>query len=100
MKNKWWKQGKCVREESSKEDANELGVENIGGIFLVLIAGLIIGILVAIGEFVWKSKQNAEIDRVNIFFFCSISSVYAYSGLSRGGIDCAVWLKNFTSINT
>lgn len=66
MKNKWWKQGKCVRDEASKEDANELGVENIGGIFLVLLAGLIIGVLVAIGEFIWKSKQNAEIDRVSL----------------------------------
>ncbi|PIK52281.1 putative glutamate receptor ionotropic, kainate 2 isoform X3 [Apostichopus japonicus] len=66
MKNKWWKQGKCVRDEASKEDANELGVENIGGIFLVLLAGLIIGVLVAIGEFIWKSKQNAEIDRKSL----------------------------------
>ena len=48
----------------NNSDANELGLENIGGIFLVLIAGVILGILVAIAEFIWKSRQNAEIDRV------------------------------------
>ncbi|XP_033635111.1 glutamate receptor ionotropic, kainate 2-like [Asterias rubens] len=64
LKNEWWKTGQCVMDSVNNSDANELGLENIGGIFLVLIAGVILGILVAIAEFIWKSRQNAEIDRV------------------------------------
>ena len=65
LKIKWWKTGHCTADDGSDKDANELGLENIGGIFLVLIAGLVLGILVAVGEFVWKSRENAEIDRVS-----------------------------------
>ncbi|XP_072018831.1 glutamate receptor ionotropic, kainate 2-like isoform X2 [Amphiura filiformis] len=66
LKNKWWRSGQCTNDDSQKEDANELGLENIGGIFLVLIAGLVLGVLVAVAEFVWKSRQNAEIDRKSL----------------------------------
>ena len=65
LKIKWWKTGHCASEDGQKEDANELGLENIGGIFIVLIVGLVLGILVAVVEFVWKSRENAEIDRVS-----------------------------------
>ena len=64
LKNKWWKSGQCTKDDNSKDDASELGMKNIGGIFYVLIAGLVLGVIVAIAEFVWKSKQNAEIDKV------------------------------------
>ncbi|XP_063955091.1 glutamate receptor ionotropic, kainate 2-like [Lytechinus pictus] len=66
LKNKWWKSGQCVRDDNSKDDASELGLKNIGGIFLVLVAGLILGIITVIAEFIWKSKQNAEIDKKSL----------------------------------
>ena len=66
LKNKWWKTDQCSQDEGGKEDANELGLRNIGGIFLVLISGLVCGMLAAVGEFIWKSRQNAEIDRVSM----------------------------------
>ncbi|XP_071506809.1 glutamate receptor ionotropic, kainate 2-like [Diadema antillarum] len=66
LKGKWWKSGQCQRDDNSKDDASELGLKNIGGIFLVLVAGLVLGVMVAIAEFVWKSKQNAEIDKKSL----------------------------------
>eukprot|EP00057_Strongylocentrotus_purpuratus_P014630 XP_011669104.1 PREDICTED: glutamate receptor ionotropic, kainate 2 isoform X2 [Strongylocentrotus purpuratus] len=66
LKNKWWKSGQCVRDDNSKDDASELGLKNIGGIFLVLVAGLILGVITVIAEFIWKSKQNAEIDKKSL----------------------------------
>lgn len=64
--NKWWKDtGTCVRDEELKSSkANALGVENVGGIFVVLMAGLALAIIVAIIEFVWRSRKNAREDRV------------------------------------
>lgn len=41
-------------------------MENIGGIFVVLICGLIIAVFVAIMEFVWSTRRTAETDEVNL----------------------------------
>ncbi|XP_063237624.1 glutamate receptor ionotropic, kainate 2 isoform X3 [Bacillus rossius redtenbacheri] len=63
---KWWKNtgDVCNRDDKSKESkANALGVENIGGVFVVLLCGLALAILVAILEFCWNSKKNAQTDR-------------------------------------
>ncbi|XP_043528940.1 glutamate receptor ionotropic, kainate 2-like isoform X7 [Frieseomelitta varia] len=63
---KWWKNtgDVCNRDEKSKENkANALGVENIGGVFVVLVCGLALAILVAVLEFCWNSKKNAQSDR-------------------------------------
>jgi ionotropic glutamate receptor len=71
--NKWWrKQGvTCSRQDklSSKEGkANALGVENIGGVFVVLLAGLALAIFTAFGEFIFRSKSAAYTNRVNYIF--------------------------------
>lgn len=65
--NKWWKAtGTCNRDENKKESkANALGVENVGGIFVVLLAGLALAVIVALIEFTWSSKRNASEDRVS-----------------------------------
>jgi glutamate receptor, ionotropic, invertebrate len=66
---KWWKNtGEiCSRDEKNKESkANALGVENIGGVFVVLLCGLAFAILVAILEFCWNSKKNAQTDRQSL----------------------------------
>lgn len=41
-----------------------LGMENIGGIFVVLICGLIIAVFVSVMEFVWSTRRSAETDEV------------------------------------
>ncbi|XP_035984467.1 glutamate receptor ionotropic, kainate 2 [Fundulus heteroclitus] len=61
MKEKWWRGNGCPEEES--KEANALGVQNIGGIFIVLAAGLVLSVFVAVGEFLYKSKQNAQLEK-------------------------------------
>ena len=57
----------CNRDEKNKESkANALGVENIGGVFVVLLCGLAFAILVAILEFCWNSKKNAQTERQSL----------------------------------
>ncbi|XP_054261556.1 glutamate receptor ionotropic, kainate 2 isoform X5 [Macrosteles quadrilineatus] len=66
---KWWKNtgDVCNRDDKNKESkANALGVENIGGVFVVLLCGLALAILVAILEFCWNSKKNAQTDRQSL----------------------------------
>lgn len=42
-------------------------VSKIGGVFVVLLCGLALAIVVAILEFCWNSRKNAQTDRVSIF---------------------------------
>ncbi|XP_042532793.1 glutamate receptor ionotropic, kainate 1 isoform X8 [Dipodomys spectabilis] len=61
MKEKWWRGNGCPEEES--KEASALGVENIGGIFIVLAAGLVLSVFVAIGEFIYKSRKSNDIEQ-------------------------------------
>lgn len=65
MKEKWWRGNGCPEEDN--KEANALGVENIGGIFIVLAAGLVLSVFVAIGEFIYKARRNADIEEVSGF---------------------------------
>lgn len=73
MKEKWWRGNGCPEEES--KDASALGVQNIGGIFIVLAAGLVLSVFVAVGEFLYKSKKNAQLEKVNIALFTFNSAI-------------------------
>lgn len=44
--------------------AAELGLANVGGVFVVLILGSSVALLIALGEFAWKSRKLAleEVD--------------------------------------
>ena len=66
--NKWWKQkgsGNCDDEDKNKKDANALAIANVGGVFVVLVAGLVLSLIVAVLEFVYKAHRNADVDRVS-----------------------------------
>ncbi|XP_072316312.1 glutamate receptor ionotropic, kainate 5 isoform X2 [Eucyclogobius newberryi] len=64
LKRRYWEGGQCSKEEDHR--AKGLGMENIGGIFVVLICGLIIAVFVAIMEFVWSTRRSAETDEVSV----------------------------------
>lgn len=62
MKEKWWRSNGCPEEES--KEANALGIQNIGGLFIVLAAGLILSVFVATVEFIYKLRKTAEREQV------------------------------------
>ncbi|XP_031709391.1 glutamate receptor ionotropic, kainate 5 isoform X2 [Anarrhichthys ocellatus] len=64
LKRRWWEGGQCPKEGDHR--VKGLGMENIGGIFVVLICGLIIAVFVAIMEFVWSTRRSAEADEVSV----------------------------------
>ncbi len=63
MKEKWWRGNGCPEEDS--KEASALGVQNIGGIFIVLAAGLVLSLFVAVSKVLYKSKQNVQIEKVS-----------------------------------
>ncbi|XP_031427578.1 glutamate receptor ionotropic, kainate 1 isoform X2 [Clupea harengus] len=90
MKEKWWRGNGCPEEDN--KEANALGVENIGGIFIVLAAGLVLSVFVAIGEFIYKAQKNSDIEEAHS---AQLSGQYSNeerkeeerSGKRRGGRD-------------
>lgn len=67
--NKWWKNtgDTCYRDDKNKDSkASALGVDNIGGVFVVLLCGLAFAVLIAILEFCWNSKKNAQTDHQSL----------------------------------
>jgi len=63
LKNRWWKEkrggGACKDEgSSSSTKANSLGLENVGGVFVVLIGGLVIAAMISLCEFFWEARGH------------------------------------------
>ena len=59
--NKWWKGGGiCIRDEKKDSKANALNVENVGGIFVVLVGGLLLAVIVSLFEFIYYAKRNSN----------------------------------------
>lgn len=75
LKEKWWKQkkggGQCS-DDSKKTSSivTELGLGNVGGVFVVLLCGLGLAIVVALMEFLWKARKRASEDKVRAEPLC------------------------------
>lgn len=69
LKRKWWNEkyggGKCSSMPTQEVDSAELGVDNVGGVFLVLGAGLFVAVLIGLLEFVWNVKDVALEEKVS-----------------------------------
>lgn len=74
LKNRWWSEkyggGTCGPKEGTQKAqgaASELGLANVGGVFVVLAAGSFVAIVICVLEFVWKMKQVPRSERDHIF---------------------------------
>ncbi|XP_014247018.1 glutamate receptor ionotropic, kainate 2-like isoform X3 [Cimex lectularius] len=68
LKTRWWKEkrgGGACRDETLKTSsaANELSLANVGGVFVVLMGGMGVACVIAVCEFVWKSRKVAVEER-------------------------------------
>lgn len=69
LKLKWWKEmyggGKCSSDESAApSDAAELGIANVGGVFVVLVCGLACGLIIGLLEFLWNIRALAVENKI------------------------------------
>lgn len=69
LKELWWKTkggGKCDDEDSqSAASGSELGLPNVGGVFVVLLGGMGLACIVGVMEFVWKTRKTVQEERVS-----------------------------------
>lgn len=71
LKEKWWKKmhggGKCsALKQSGEETAAELGIDNVGGIFVVLVGGIALAFIIAIAEFLWNVRKVAVTQHIGV----------------------------------
>ncbi|XP_068908894.1 glutamate receptor ionotropic, kainate 2 isoform X4 [Tenebrio molitor] len=71
LKTRWWKEkrgGGACRDDTTKTSstANELGLANVGGVFVVLMGGMGVACVIAVCEFVWKSRKVAVEERSSL----------------------------------
>ena len=55
---------KAVDDSKSASTAAQLGMDNLGGVFVFLISGLLLALIIAIVEFVINAFVNSKTDRV------------------------------------
>ncbi|CAB3386125.1 Hypothetical predicted protein [Cloeon dipterum] len=69
LKNKWWKEmhggGACKQSVAVASAGPELGMSNVGGVFVVLIGGMMGSLIVAILEFLWNTRKVAVEERAS-----------------------------------
>uniref|UniRef100_A0A061QLI4 Glutamate receptor 1 n=1 Tax=Cupiennius salei TaxID=6928 RepID=A0A061QLI4_CUPSA len=112
LKEKWFlsNAGKCKDEDKKTTSASELGLPNVGGVFVVLLAGLGMAAIIAVFEFIWRTKKIPRDERRMILaeMFhelqdickCRGSSRPAPNYLTRGSTDNGFMLHSATSFNT
>uniref|UniRef100_A0A8D0AEE4 Glutamate receptor n=1 Tax=Sander lucioperca TaxID=283035 RepID=A0A8D0AEE4_SANLU len=64
LKEKWWSGSSCLDEE--RHETGPMGIQNLGGIFIVLASGLVLSVFVAIAEFIYKLRKTADREQVYV----------------------------------
>ncbi|XP_046446543.1 glutamate receptor ionotropic, kainate 2-like isoform X4 [Daphnia pulex] len=84
---KWWKNKEevCNKFPQGKETKTTLGVDSIGGVFVVLLCGLAVAVLIAIIEFCWNSKKSAAYEQQSL---CSeMAEEFCFAVRCRGSVQ-------------
>ncbi|XP_017787965.1 PREDICTED: glutamate receptor ionotropic, kainate 2-like isoform X2 [Habropoda laboriosa] len=67
LKTKWWKErggGLCSKTDAEPTMSSELGLANVGGVFLVLLIGCCGSFVIAVCEFLWNVRKVAVKEKV------------------------------------
>ncbi|XP_011152744.1 glutamate receptor ionotropic, kainate 2 [Harpegnathos saltator] len=68
LKKKWWQEmggGLCKKDDTEKTvNTSELGLPNVGGVFLVLMCGCGASFIIAICEFLWNIRKVAVREKI------------------------------------
>lgn len=71
LKKRWWREmggGLCEKDDTESANSGELGMANVGGVFLVLMLGCGASLIIAIVEFLWNIRDVAVREKVRFSF--------------------------------
>ncbi|XP_014247014.1 glutamate receptor ionotropic, kainate 2-like [Cimex lectularius] len=86
LKNKWWKEkrgGGACAVKSEVGAASELGLANVGGVFLVLLGGCILAIFIALAELSWDILNRDDKNSFKEEFMAELKFISRCHGTSK-----------------
>uniref|UniRef100_A0A061QLK3 Putative glutamate receptor n=1 Tax=Cupiennius salei TaxID=6928 RepID=A0A061QLK3_CUPSA len=83
FKERWWKEkkggGRCSDASKSSGSVNELGLGNVGGVFVVMLLGMCLSAFVGIVEFLWFQRKLQRDPEMSLFKLLMKEIKYAVS---------------------
>ncbi|XP_054720355.1 glutamate receptor ionotropic, kainate 2-like isoform X2 [Uloborus diversus] len=71
FKERWWKQkkggGSCSEASKTSGSVNELGLGNVGGVFVVMVIGICLSACVGVFEFLWFQRKLTRDPEMSLF---------------------------------
>lgn len=55
-----------MEDTTQSSGAAELGLDNVGGVFVVLIGGMVMAAFMAVCEFMWNARELATDENVSL----------------------------------
>ncbi|XP_022163767.1 glutamate receptor ionotropic, kainate 2-like [Myzus persicae] len=85
LKNRWWSVSDNKRCKDLKKDSAELDVNEVGGMFVILILGCLIAFLFSILEFLWNIRKVAVEEKLTLWeaFMVELKFVLKCHGTSK-----------------
>lgn len=80
LKNKWWYENTECVDSAEKTKKNELSLNNVAGIFFILIGGLIVALFAALLEFCYNSSKEAKRAKSSLALAMRAKAQLALSG--------------------
>lgn len=77
LKEKWWSGDGCSDDE--RRETGPMGIQKLGGAFIVLACGLVLSVLVAVAEFVYKLRKTAGREQVCVPVGDAVSSSVTFA---------------------
>ncbi|KAH7695352.1 CBN-GLR-7 protein [Aphelenchoides avenae] len=60
LKEKWWHQNPKRQEcPNAEDDSTGISIQNIGGVFIVILAGIVISLIILVFEYFYYKKKDA-----------------------------------------
>ncbi|GFX39507.1 glutamate receptor ionotropic, kainate 2 [Trichonephila clavipes] len=82
LKDKWWKASERCPDDSSSSSA-EMGIRNVGGVFLVLGIGSCLGALIVVLEFIWKANKMLDREPIPLMLWHELKATLSCRGSTR-----------------
>ncbi|KAF8792731.1 Glutamate receptor ionotropic like protein [Argiope bruennichi] len=71
FKERWWKQkkggGSCSQSPKASGSVNELGLGNVGGVFVVMLLGILLSAVMGVIEFFWFQRKLEKEREMSLF---------------------------------
>ncbi|KAJ6634113.1 Glutamate receptor ionotropic, kainate 5, partial [Pseudolycoriella hygida] len=64
---------------SASEGAAELGIGNVGGVFVILILGCVSALILGIAEFLWNVKDLAIEEKISLWEALKMELLFAFN---------------------